>query len=168
MPSCTKVHKQNSFPSLVWKGLTGLLGALASTPFKTFGMNWDADCEPDLITHSKSSARGLTQKGTTHRGEKKSAENNTVRSPTELWCASCWIYTLFFFSALLMTEEALPAGKQVSCTEKWPPTRRLKTHQQLQMYWQRRTLTPDACWWSLWGCRGRKFTLNLNADGKMV
>ena len=33
----------------MWKNLTGLRRALTSTPSNTFGMNWNADCEPDLI-----------------------------------------------------------------------------------------------------------------------
>ena len=33
----------------MWKNLIGLHRALTSTPSNTFGMNWNADCEPDLI-----------------------------------------------------------------------------------------------------------------------
>ena len=46
------VHKARSMQKLsrsVWKNLTGLHGALTSTPSNTFGMNWNADCEPDII-----------------------------------------------------------------------------------------------------------------------
>ncbi len=42
MPSCTKQHH-------TW--LTGLHRALTSTPSNIFGMNWNADCESDLITN---------------------------------------------------------------------------------------------------------------------
>jgi hypothetical protein len=34
----------------VWKNLTGLDRDLTSTPSDTFGINWNADCEPGLIT----------------------------------------------------------------------------------------------------------------------
>jgi hypothetical protein len=33
----------------VWKNLTGLPSTLNSSPSNTFGMNWNADCEPGLI-----------------------------------------------------------------------------------------------------------------------
>ena len=38
----------------VRKNLTGLHRALTSTPSNTFGMNWNADCEPDLIAQHQS------------------------------------------------------------------------------------------------------------------
>jgi hypothetical protein len=34
----------------MWKNLTGLHRALTSTPSITFGMNWNSNCEPGLIT----------------------------------------------------------------------------------------------------------------------
>ena len=33
----------------MWNNLIGLHRALTSTPSNTFGMNWNADCEPGLI-----------------------------------------------------------------------------------------------------------------------
>ena len=33
----------------MWNNLTGLHRALPSTPSNTFGINWNADCEPGLI-----------------------------------------------------------------------------------------------------------------------
>ena len=51
MPPCTKrgPHSDGLLRS-VWQNLTGLHRALTSTPSNTFGMNWNADCEPHLIT----------------------------------------------------------------------------------------------------------------------
>ena len=47
------VHKvrsiQNGLSRSVWKNLSGLHRALTSTPSNTFGMNWNANCEPGLI-----------------------------------------------------------------------------------------------------------------------
>ncbi|CDR00764.1 unnamed protein product [Oncorhynchus mykiss] len=44
------VHKaRNGLSRLLWKNLTGLHRALTSTPSNTFGMNWNADCDPGLI-----------------------------------------------------------------------------------------------------------------------
>jgi hypothetical protein len=36
-----------------WNNLTGLHRALTSTPSNTFGMNWNADCKPSLITQQQ-------------------------------------------------------------------------------------------------------------------
>ena len=48
---CTKRGPySNGLSRSVWKNLTGLHRALTSTPLNTFGMNWNADCEPGLIT----------------------------------------------------------------------------------------------------------------------
>ena len=54
MPPCTKrgPHR-NGLSRLVWKNLIGLHRALISTPLNTFGMNWNADCEPDLIAQNQ-------------------------------------------------------------------------------------------------------------------
>ena len=50
MPLCTKQGPyRNSLSRSVWKNLIDLHRALTSTPSHTFGMNWNADCEPDLI-----------------------------------------------------------------------------------------------------------------------
>ena len=46
------VHKgpyRSGLSRSVWKNLTGLHRALTSSPLNTFGMNWNADCEPGLI-----------------------------------------------------------------------------------------------------------------------
>ena len=40
---------RNGLSRSTWKNLPGLHRALSSTPSNTFGMNWNADCEPDLI-----------------------------------------------------------------------------------------------------------------------
>ncbi len=34
----------------MWKNLTCLLRVLTSTASNTFGMSWNVDCEPNLIT----------------------------------------------------------------------------------------------------------------------
>ena len=44
---------QKCLSSLVWKNLTGLHRALTSPQSNTVGMNWNADCETDLITQHK-------------------------------------------------------------------------------------------------------------------
>ena len=36
--------------SLVWRSSSGLHRALTSTPLNTFGMNWNVDCKPGLLT----------------------------------------------------------------------------------------------------------------------
>ncbi len=41
--------KKCFFSSLLWKYLTDLHRSLNSTPSSTFGMNWNTNCEPDLI-----------------------------------------------------------------------------------------------------------------------
>jgi hypothetical protein len=41
---------RNGLLRLVWKNLTVLHRPLTSTPSRTFGMKWNADCEPGLIT----------------------------------------------------------------------------------------------------------------------
>jgi hypothetical protein len=47
---CTKQGPcRNGLSRSVWKNLTGLHRALTSTPSNTYGMNWNADCEPGLI-----------------------------------------------------------------------------------------------------------------------
>ena len=50
------VHKVRSiqkwFVDFMWNNLTGLHRALTSTPSNTFGMNWNADCEPGLIAQT--------------------------------------------------------------------------------------------------------------------
>ena len=47
---CTKQGPYtNGLSRSVWKNLTGLHRALISTPSNTFGMNWNANCEPDII-----------------------------------------------------------------------------------------------------------------------
>ena len=38
----------------VWKNLTGPHRALTSSPSNTFGINWNADCEPGLIAQHQS------------------------------------------------------------------------------------------------------------------
>jgi hypothetical protein len=47
------VHKgdpyRNGLARSMWKNLTVLHRALTSTPSNTFGMNWNANCEPGLI-----------------------------------------------------------------------------------------------------------------------
>ena len=50
MPPCTKrgLYRNCSSRS-VWKNLTGLHRTLTSTPSSSFGMNWNANCEPGLI-----------------------------------------------------------------------------------------------------------------------
>jgi hypothetical protein len=40
---------QNGLSESVSKNLTGLHRTLSSTPSNTFGMNWNADCEPGVI-----------------------------------------------------------------------------------------------------------------------
>jgi hypothetical protein len=51
MSPCTKRGPySNGLSRLVWKNLTGLHRVLTSTPLNTFGMNWNADCEPGPIT----------------------------------------------------------------------------------------------------------------------
>ena len=51
MPTCTKRGPyRNGLSRSVWENLAGLHRALTSTPSNTFGMNWNADCEPGLIT----------------------------------------------------------------------------------------------------------------------
>ena len=50
MPLCTKQDPyRDGLSRSVWKNLTGLHRALTSTPWNTFGMNWNVDCEPDQI-----------------------------------------------------------------------------------------------------------------------
>ena len=50
MPPCTKQGPyRNGLSRSVWKNFTGLHRALTSIPFNTFGMNWNANCEPGLI-----------------------------------------------------------------------------------------------------------------------
>ena len=50
MPLCTKRDQyRNGLLRSVCKNLTGLHRALTSTPSNTFGMNCNADCQPDLI-----------------------------------------------------------------------------------------------------------------------
>jgi hypothetical protein len=50
MSPCTKRGPyRNGLWRSVWKNLTGLHRALTSTPVNTFGINWNADCEPGLI-----------------------------------------------------------------------------------------------------------------------
>jgi hypothetical protein len=48
------VHKaslyRNGLLRFVWKNLTGLHRALTSTLSNTFGMNWNTDCKPGLIS----------------------------------------------------------------------------------------------------------------------
>jgi hypothetical protein len=41
---------RNSLSRSAWMNLTGLQRALTSTPSNTYGMNWNADFEPSLIT----------------------------------------------------------------------------------------------------------------------
>jgi hypothetical protein len=43
------VHKVKWFPKIGVVNLNGLHRALTSTSSNTFGMNWNADCEPGLI-----------------------------------------------------------------------------------------------------------------------
>ena len=51
MTPCTKRGPyRNGLSKTVWKNLTSLHRALTSTPSNTFGMNWNADYEPNLIT----------------------------------------------------------------------------------------------------------------------
>ena len=48
---CTKRSPyKNGLSRSVWKNLTGLNRALTSTSWNIFGMNWNADCDPDQIT----------------------------------------------------------------------------------------------------------------------
>ena len=55
MPPCTKRGPyRNDLSRSVQKNLTGLHRALTSTPFNTFGLNWNADCEPGLIAQNHS------------------------------------------------------------------------------------------------------------------
>ena len=50
MPPCTKRGPyRNGLSRSTWKNMTGLHRALTSTPMNTFGMNWNANCEPGLI-----------------------------------------------------------------------------------------------------------------------
>lgn len=44
----TEAHE--GLPSLVWKDLTGLHNPLTSNPSYTFGINWNSNYEPGLIT----------------------------------------------------------------------------------------------------------------------
>lgn len=39
----------NCFPSLVWKNLSGLHGALTLVPSSTSGTNWKANCDPGIV-----------------------------------------------------------------------------------------------------------------------
>ena len=48
-PQCTKQGPYRNSLRSVYKNLTGLHRTLTSTPSNTFGMNWNADCEPGLI-----------------------------------------------------------------------------------------------------------------------
>ena len=51
MPPCTKRGPyRNGLSRSVWNNLTGLHRTLTSTELNTFGLNWNADCEPGLIT----------------------------------------------------------------------------------------------------------------------
>ena len=54
-PMHKAVLYRNGLSRSVWKNLTGLHRALTSTPSDTFGMNWNADCEPDLIAQHQCS-----------------------------------------------------------------------------------------------------------------
>ena len=55
MPPCTKRGPyRNGLSRSVWKNLTGLHRALTSSPLNTFGMNWNANCEPCLIAQHQS------------------------------------------------------------------------------------------------------------------
>ena len=51
MPPCTnRSQYRNGLLRLVWKNLTGLHRALTSSLSNTFGMYWNADYEPGLIS----------------------------------------------------------------------------------------------------------------------
>ena len=66
MPPCTKRGPyRNGLLRSAWKNLTGLHRALTSTPSNTFGMNRNADYEPNLIAqhHCPTSRMLLWQNG---------------------------------------------------------------------------------------------------------
>ena len=51
----SEVHTEIVLSRSVLKNWTGLHRALTSTPSNTFGINWNADCEPGLITQHQCS-----------------------------------------------------------------------------------------------------------------
>lgn len=46
--------KRHGMPRLVWKKLCGHNRALTKSPLNLFGMNWNANCMPDLLTQHNS------------------------------------------------------------------------------------------------------------------